>query len=112
MIGGKAMLEFNMMDARATIEIDSFGLSADLILNDGDSKLKITFSQNNLEYLKQKLSPNGLMPDSFEGQIHMINDLIEELEDIRDKDNPDWELRTVYYNEEADTTFFDTKEVE
>jgi hypothetical protein len=107
------MIEFNMIDTKATIEIDNFGPTAQLILNDGESKISITFTQDNLEYLRQKLSPQGLIPDDFQMKIVMLNQLIEELEDIRDKDNPDWELKSVYYvGGDVDTTFFDTKEVE
>jgi hypothetical protein len=106
------MLEFNMIDAKATIEIDSFGPTAQLILNDGESKLSITFSQANLEYLRQKLSPQGLTPDDFHAKITMMNQLIEELEDIRDKEQPSWELNEIIYNEKEDTVYFDTREVE
>jgi hypothetical protein len=107
------MLEFNMIDTKATIEANTYGIQTELILNDGESKLSITFTQENLEYLRQKLSPQGLIPDDFPMKIVMLNQLIEELEDIRDKDNPDWELKSVYYvGGDVDSTFFDTKEVE
>jgi hypothetical protein len=107
------MLEFNMIDTKATIEIDNFGPTAQLILNDGESKLSITFTQDNLEYLRQKLCPQGLIPDDFPMKIVMMNQLIEELEDIRDKENPDWELSKVeYIGGDEDMIYFETREVE
>jgi hypothetical protein len=107
------MLEFNMIDTKATIEIDNFGPTAQLILNDGESKLSITFTQDNLEYLRQKLCPQGLIPDDFPMKIVMMNQLIEELEDIRDKENPDWELSKVeYIGGDKDMIYFETREVQ
>jgi hypothetical protein len=107
------MLEFNMIDTKATIEIDNFGPTAQLILNDGESKLSITFTQDNLEYLRQKLCPQGLIPDDFPMKIVMMNQLIEELDDIRDKENPDWELSKVeYIGGDEDMIYFETREVE
>jgi hypothetical protein len=106
------MIEFNMIDTKATIEIDNFGPTAQLILNDGESKLSITFTQDNLEYLRQKLCPQGLIPDDFPMKIVMMNQLIEELEDIRDKENPDWELSKVeYIGGDEDMIYFETREV-
>ena len=73
---------------------------------------ELNLSKDNLEELRQKLSPDGLIPEDFHKKIAMMNRLIEELEDIRDKEQPDWELSTVYYDEEHDTVLFDCKEVE
>jgi hypothetical protein len=113
------MLEFNMIDTKATIEVDEYGPTAQIVFNDGESKLSITFTQSNLEYLRQKLSPQGLIPDDFPMKIVMMNQLIEDIEDIRDKNDPSFELDKVYYNKdedkkkglEADTVYFDCKEV-
>jgi hypothetical protein len=107
------MLEFNMIDTKATIEIDNFGPTAQLILNDGESKISITFTQDNLEYLRQKLSPQGLIPDDFPMKIVMLNQLIEELEDIQDVQQPEYELSKVWYEGgDVDRIYFDCKEVE
>lgn len=114
------MLEFSMTDVKATIEVDTYGIQTELILNDGESKLSITFSQENLEYLRQKLSPQGLIPDDFPMKIVMMNQLIEELEDIIDVNDTGFELDKVYYNKdedrvkglEADTVYFKTREVQ
>jgi hypothetical protein len=111
-IGGSQMIEFNMIDTKATIEIDNFGPTAQLILNDGESKISITFTQDNLEYLRQKLSPQGLIPDDFQMKIVMLNQLIEELEDIQDVQQPEYELSKVWYEGgDVDRIYFDCKEV-
>jgi hypothetical protein len=106
------MLEFNLTDTKATIEIDNFGPTAQLILNDGESKLSITFTQDNLEYLRQKLCPQGLIPDDFPMKIVMMNQLIEELEDIQDVQQPEYELAKVWYEGgDIDRIYFDCREV-
>ncbi len=107
------MLEMNMIDRKATVDLSDYTITKVLTLNDGDSKVQITLTNENFEYLRQTLSPNGLMPDSFEGQINMMNQLIEELEDIRDKENPDWELSKVeYIGGDEDMIYFETREVQ
>ena len=114
------MLEFNMTDPMATIEVSEYGQSAELTLNDGESKLNITLSADNLYYLRQKLCPQGLIPDDFPMKIVMMNQLIEDLEDIIDVNDTGFELAKVYYNKdedkkkglEADMIYFETKEVE
>lgn len=78
----------------------------------GHSYTYLEISDDNFNELGQKMFPDGLIPDDFHKKIAMMNQLIEELEDIQDKEQPDWELSKVYYNEETDTVFFDTKEVE
>ena len=107
------MIEMNMLTNSSNMELNEYSLVNDLVLGDGESKIKVSLSDNNLEYLRQTLCPQGLIPDDFSMKIVMLNQLIEELEDIRDKDNPDWELKSVYYvGGDVDSTFFDTKEVE
>ena len=107
------MLELNLIGENITIEKSNYMTSSVITLKGEGLNLEIHIDQSNLEYLKQTLSPNGLMPDSFEGQINMMNQLIEELEDIRDKENPDWELSKVeYIGGDEDMIYFETREVE
>jgi hypothetical protein len=107
------MLTINTLGENITIEVADYGSDSTIHIKGSDTNCEIHISKSNLDYLRQKLNPNGLIPDDFQMKIVMLNQLIEELEDIRDKDNPDWELKSVYYvGGDVDSTFFDTKEVE
>lgn len=109
------LTKIDISNIRTNIEVTNANLPSDnfktIEIKEGDSYIALEISDDNYNELGQKMFPDGLMPDDFHKKIHMMNQLIEELEDIRDKENPDWELSKVYYNEEADTVFFDTKEV-
>jgi hypothetical protein len=107
------MLELNLLGENITIEVIEFELDTTIHMKGEGLDFEIHIGQSNLDYLRQKLSPQGLIPDDFPMKIVMINQLIEDIEDIRDKENPDWELRSVYYvGGDIDTTFYDTKEVQ
>ena len=97
--------------------LEPIGIEFDSVLDkitfgQRSNTMELNLSKDNLEELRQKLSPDGLIPDDFHAKIAMMNQLIEELEDIRDRESPDWELSKVTYNETLDTIYFDTKEVE
>ena len=98
--------------------LEPIGIEVDNVLDkitfgQRSNTLELNLSKDNMNELGQKMFPQGLIPDDFPMKIVMLNQLIEELEDIRDKENPDWELKSVYYvGGDVDSTFFDTKEVE
>jgi hypothetical protein len=109
------MLELNLLGGNITIEHTDYGpmSGAEIkIKSQGVEIITINLDNKNLEYLRQKLSPQGLIPDDFPMKIVMMNQLIEDIEDIRDKNDPDWELDKVYYvGGDDDTVYFDCKEV-
>jgi hypothetical protein len=106
------MLELNLLGENITIEVDEYGLDTTIHMKGEGLDFEIHIGQSNLDYLRQKLSPQGLIPDDFPMKIVMMNQLIEDIEDIRDKENPDWELDKVYYIGGDDgTVYFETKEV-
>ena len=43
------------------------------------SNLEITISDSNYKYLGEKLYPHGLMPESFEEKLAMLNYLIQDI---------------------------------
>jgi hypothetical protein len=98
--------------------LEPIGIEVDNVLDkitfgQRSNTLELNLSKDNMNELGQKMFPQGLIPDDFHKKIALMNQLIEELEDIRDKDNPDWELKSVYYvGGDVDSTFFDTKEVQ
>jgi hypothetical protein len=109
MVQGGISNTINMLDP-INIEVDK--VLGKITFGQRENTLDINLSKENFQELIHKLSPDGVMPDDFHKQIHMMNQLIEELEDIQDKNDHDWELDKVYYDEEHDTVFFDCKEVE
>jgi hypothetical protein len=115
------MLEFNLIGGGITIEHADYGpmSGAEIkIKNQGVEIITINLDNANLEYLKQTICPQGLIPDDFPMKIVMMNQLIEDLEDIIDVNDTGFELAKVYYNRdkkkglEADMIYFETKEVE
>ena len=106
------MLELNLVGENITIEKSNYTTSSVITLKGEGLNLEINIDQSNLEYLRQTLSPDGLMPDDFHKKIAMLNQLIEELEDIQDKEQPDYELSKVWYEGgDVDRIYFDCKEV-
>jgi hypothetical protein len=104
-----------IMSNKVTVEITDAGMIVDnfktITFREGDNYNYIEISDENYNELGQKMFPDGLIPDDFHKKIAMLNQLIEELEDIQDVENPDWELRNIWYDQEKDTIFFDCKEV-
>jgi hypothetical protein len=106
------MITINTLGENITIEVQNYGPDSTIHIKGTDTNCEIHIGQSNLDYLRQKLSPQGLIPDDFPMKIVMMNQLIEDIEDIRDKNDPDWELDKVYYvGGDDDTVYFDCKEV-
>jgi hypothetical protein len=106
------MLTINTLGENITIEVADYGSDSTIHIKGSDTNCEIHISKSNLDYLRQKLNPNGLIPDDFQMKIHMMNQLIEDIDGIRDKEDPDWELDKVYYiGGDVDLVYFNTKEV-
>ena len=74
------------------------------------SNLEITISDSNYKYLGEKLYPHGLMPESFEEKLAMLNYLIEDIGPVYDYENPEFFISEVKYQKEEDKLYFDCKE--
>jgi hypothetical protein len=72
--------------------------------------LELNLSKDNMNELGQKMFPQGLIPDDFSMKIVMLNQLIEELEYIEDRENKGFYLKKVSYDEETDNIYFDCEE--
>jgi hypothetical protein len=109
-----APLTLNLLGRNdVTIEVNEHELDTTIHMKGEGLDFEIHIGQSNLDYLRQKLSPQGLIPDDFPMKIVMMNQLIEELEDIRDKEDPDWELSKVeYIGGDKDIIYFETREVQ
>jgi hypothetical protein len=106
------MITINTLGENITIEVYDYGPDSTITIKSADTNCEIHMSKDNTDYLRQKLSPQGLMPDDFQMKIVMMNQLIEDIGDIRDKNDPAWELDEVYYiGGDDDTVYFDCKEV-
>ena len=109
------MLEFNLIGGGITIEHADYGPMSGTeikIKNQGVEIITINLDNANLEYLKQTICPQGLIPDDFPMKLVMMNQLIEDLEDIQDIEQPDYKLSKVWYEGgDVDRIYFDCKEV-
>ena len=72
--------------------------------------LELNLSKDNMNELGQKMFPQGLIPDDFSMKIVMLNQLIEELEYIEDRENKGFYLKKISYDEETDNIYFDCEE--
>jgi hypothetical protein len=114
------MITINTLGENITIEVQNYGPDSTIHIKGTDTNCEIHIGQSNLDYLRQKLSPQGLIPDDFPMKIVMMNQLIEDIDGIRDINDQDWKLEKVFYNKdedklkklEADTVYFYCKEVE
>lgn len=105
-----------IMGKKVTVEITDAGCIVDnfktITFREGDNYHYIEISDDNYNELGQKMFPDGLIPDDFHKKIAMMNQLIEELEDIQDVQQPDYELSKVWYEGgDVDRIYFDCKEV-
>ena len=74
------------------------------------SNLEITISDSNYMYLGEKLYPHGLMPESFEEKLALLNYLIEELGPIYDFKDKGWYISKVRHDKDEDKLYFDCEE--
>jgi hypothetical protein len=105
------MLTINTLGENITIEVHDYGPDTTIHIKGAETNCEIHIGQSNLEYLKQKLSPQGLIPDDFQMKIHMMNELIEDIGDILDENDKGWELSHISYNNETDLCKAHFKEV-
>jgi hypothetical protein len=96
---------------RVTIDIKDAGFMVNNIktitFREGDSYIHLDLSDENYNELGQKMFPQGLIPDGFHEKIDLLNQLIEELEYIEDRENKGFYLKKVSYDEETDNIYFD-----
>jgi hypothetical protein len=95
------------------IEIEVDNVLDKITFGQRSNTLELNLSKDNMNELGQKMFPDGLIPDDFHKKIAMLNQLIEELEDIQDVQQPEYELSKVWYEGgDVDRIYFDCKEVE
>jgi hypothetical protein len=108
--------KIDVMDIKTNISVTDAGWTIDNIKTiefiEGTSSISLELSEPNYLELGQKMFPDGLMPESFEKKLDMLNALIEDLVSIKDSNDHDWELSQARYNGEDDEIYFDVKEVQ
>ena len=70
------------------------------------SNLEITISDSNYKYLGEKLYPGGLMPDTFEKKLALLNYLIQDIGPVYDKEDEDFYISDVKYDSDEDKLYF------
>lgn len=92
------------------IEIEVDNVLDKITFGQRSNTLELNLSKDNMNELGQKMFPQGLIPDDFSMKIVMLNQLIEELEYIEDRENKGFYLKKVSYDEETDNIYFDCEE--
>jgi hypothetical protein len=108
------LTKIDLMNNRTSIEVTDAKMIIDnfhtIEFKDGESYIALEISEDNYNELGQKMFPQGLIPDDFSMKIIMLNQLIEELEYIEDRENKGFYLKKVSYDEETDNIYFDCEE--
>jgi len=94
-----------LQDNYRTILFQARGIHQEVVSN-----LEITISDSNYMYLGVKLYPHGLMPESFDEKLALLNYLIEELGPIYDFEDKGWYISKVRYDKDEDKLYFDCEE--
>jgi hypothetical protein len=73
--------------------------------------LEIDISDPNLKELGERVFPNGLMPNTHAKKVALLNYLIQELGPVYDKNDQDWHISHVTYDEDGeDKLYYYTEE--
>jgi hypothetical protein len=101
------MLTINTLGENITIEVADYGSDSTIHIKGSDTNCEIHISKSNLDYLRQKLNPNGLIPDDFQMKIHMLNEIIEDVGPVRDVEQEEYYISKITYDNENDNVYFD-----
>jgi hypothetical protein len=94
-----------LQDNYRTILFQARGIHQEVV-----SSLEITISDENYKYLGERLYPHGLMPESFDEKLALLNYLIEELGPIYDFEDKGWYISKVRHDKDEDKLYFDCEE--
>jgi uncharacterized protein YllA (UPF0747 family) len=94
-----------LQDNYRTILFQDRGLNREIVSN-----LEIDISDANYKSLGEKLYPHGLMPESFEEKLALLNYLIEDIGPVYDYENKGWYISKVRYDKDEDKLYFDCEE--
>ena len=92
-------------DNYRTILFQARGIHQEVVSN-----LEITISDSNYMYLGEKLYPDGLLPDTFEKRLALLNYLIQDIGPVYDFEDKDWYISKVRYDKDEDKLYFDCEE--
>jgi hypothetical protein len=94
-----------LQDNYRTILFQDRGLNREVVSN-----LEINISDPNYKELGEILYPDGLMPNTFEKKLALLNYLIQDIGPVYDYENPEFYISEVKYREDEDRLYFDCKE--
>jgi len=94
-----------LQDNYRTVLFQARGISRDIVSN-----LEINISDENYKYLGEKLYPDGLLPDTFEKRLALLNYLIQDIGPIYDIEDKDWYISNVKYEEDKLYAYFEEDE--
>lgn len=100
-VSNKGYLEGNYR----TILFQARGIHQEVVSN-----LEITISDSNYQYLGEKLYPHGLMPESFEEKLAMLNYLIQDIGPVYDNENLEFYISEVKHDRDEDKLYAYFKE--
>jgi hypothetical protein len=104
------MLELNLLGENITIEKQDYGAASTITLKSEGLNLEIHIDKSNLDYLRQKLNPEGLIPDSLDMKMDMLNQIAEDIGPIYDKEQPSYYISKYTYDREKDNVYYESEE--
>lgn len=94
-----------LQDNYRTILFQARGINREVVSN-----LEVNISDSNYKELGEKLYPEGLMPESFEEKLAMLNYLIQDIGPVYDYENLEFSISNIKYNKDEDKLYFDCEE--
>ena len=94
-----------LQDNYRTVLFQARGISRDIVSN-----IETNISDENYKYLGEKLYPDGLLPDTFEKRLALLNYLIQDIGPVYDFEDKGWYISKVRYDKDEDKLYFDCEE--